>query len=156
MSKIVFFIVILFFSNSSLATKIKPMPLNELIEKSDYVLIGTVKDIKIFNKNGKEKKWFGLVTGPGIENTIYQYIEIDKENILKTSGGAIPDTYKAEIWKMWHKDLESERDLYLGKKVVLFLKGSNFEPVYLPEYIHLIYTPEVIAEIKELIEYPKK
>ncbi len=156
MNKIVLFVVVLFFSSSSLATKIKPTPLIELISKSDYVLVGTVKDVKLFNKNGKEKKWFGLVTGPGIENTLYQYIEIDKENILKTSGGEIPNVYKAEIWKMWHKDLEGERDLYLGKKVVIFLKGSNFEPVSLPEYIHLIYKPEVLTEIEGLIEQPKK
>lgn len=53
---------------------------------------------------------------------------------------------------MWHKDLKSERELYLGKQVVLFLKGSNFEPVSLPEYIHGVYKPEVLSEIKRLIE----
>lgn len=59
MRKIVLFIVVLLFSSSSLATKIKPTPLNELIEKSDYILIGTVKDVKIFNKMVKRRN--GLV-----------------------------------------------------------------------------------------------
>jgi hypothetical protein len=155
MKKLIFFIVVIFFSSSSFATKIKPTPINELIDKSDYVLIGTVKEIKLFNEKGKEKRWFGLVTGPGIENTLYYYIEIDKEHILKGSSALVPNTYKAEAWKMWHKELKSERELYLGKQVVLFLKGNNLEPTSLPEYIHRIYKPEILAEIEEAVKKSK-
>lgn len=151
MKNILFFMAMLI-SGSTFATKIVETPLNELVKKSDYVLVGTVKDIKLFNKNGKEKKWFGLSTGPGIDNTLYYYIELDKDHALKGSGASLPDIYKAEIWKMFHKNLKDERELYLGRQVVLFLKGNNLEPVSLQEYIHVIFNPEMLTEIEELIK----
>lgn len=141
----------LFFSDLSFATKIDPTPLNELARQSDYVLVGTVKEVKLFNKNGKEKRWFGLYTGPGIENVLYHYIEIDKNLILKSAGEEVPANYKAKIWNMWHKDLKDEREQYVGNRVVLFLKKPNFAPVSIPEYIHLIYKPEDLIEIQEII-----
>lgn len=151
MKKIGVFIATLLLSSVALATKIQPVSTDDLVHQADYVLVGTVKDVKLFNEKGKEKKWFGLRTGPGLDNTLYYYIDIDKARTLKGNRDAVPETYKAEIWKMWHKELKSERELYNGKQVVLFLKGNDLQPVSLSEYIHVISSPDTLVDIEKAL-----
>jgi len=50
-----------------------------------------------------------------------------------------------------HKELKSERELYNGKQVVLFLKGNDLQPVSLSEYIHVISSPDTLVDIEKAL-----
>jgi hypothetical protein len=132
------------------------MELSELVKKSDFILVGRAVEIKIYDSHGKEVAAENAHVGPGTGNKMYYYISINESETLKSMNRSYPATYKALVWEGAIRNLTEERELFLNKKVVLFLKGNNLEPASQVEYLHVGASKETIEEIKQEIAKQKE
>ncbi|BBM85520.1 hypothetical protein [Candidatus Uabimicrobium amorphum] len=111
------------------ATKIMPKKLSELVKESDHVLIVKIEKITMIDGNGKEIKNLDARTGPGLKNQIQYHVVVEKNGVLKTNAKKSPQKLIVGLWRMWHSSLGSHQDMK-DKKVIMLLKGKNFERVY--------------------------
>jgi hypothetical protein len=109
------------------ATSVRPMPLDEMVSRADYVLVATVVKVDMVNGRGWAVSDPEARTGPGSENQIRLHLRAD--DILK-SKRIVPRTVIVPLWKMWHYSLGSIREQVEGTRGIFLLKGNDFQPAY--------------------------
>ena len=144
----VFTSFLFFFIGNIYATSIPEMSLPELVELADHVVIGTVCQVDIVDKENEEISDLQARTGPGLDNQIRLHIEIDE--VIYTST-VVPEKLVIGLWSAWHNSLGGAKDAWEGKRQIFLLKSDSFKLVY-PAYFrrNVEEQPRIEAILNEL------
>ena len=116
------------FASLASATMVEQKPLKELVLLSSNIWGGEVTAVRMTNAKGKDIKNLEARTGPGLENTIYLDVTINKSLILKTNKSDIPTIISIPLWQMWHYSLGQIREIVGSKSI--FLLTEDLKPAY--------------------------
>lgn len=102
--------------------------LPNLVAKADFILIGTVTKIDLFEPDGRRlTKEYYSANGPGRNNTIRFLIKVDQAHPLKSKTKDLPKNLViSTIWKYF--STVPQMQAFQGQTMI-FLLGDKFEPV---------------------------
>ena len=72
------FLILIFLSSTSFATKYMAMSLEEKVQSSDLIVIAKVQQLRCLSKTGKSMPAFDNCTGPGIQNKLTYTLEVQE------------------------------------------------------------------------------
>lgn len=127
--------------------KIKVTPLNELVQKSDHIVISKVVKVDMIHlKTGKIINDKNARTGPGIPHQIRLHLEVDASSYLKTNGEKKKRSMVIPLTTMRHLSLSSVLD-YVGTKRILLLEGKEYKKVTSYSFLRDFNEKEKIQEL---------
>jgi hypothetical protein len=106
------------------------MPLEQMVQSADHIVIGQVVDADLVDKFGKVSNDPNETTGePGSQNTIRLHIKVDK--VLATNIKKFPKLLKVPLNPAFHYSLGQIKTAHSGKATpfLVLLKGPSFEPI---------------------------
>lgn len=108
------------------ATSIVPMTLDELLARTDHVLLATITAVDMVDGQGRPVTDPHARTGPGMPNRIRYHLRVDRTVV--SDAAKAPATLLVPEWPMWHYTLGSVQESATGQQRVFFLRGPAFVP----------------------------
>ncbi len=121
-------LVLLLIANVAFATSVEPKSLKDLVREASNIFSGKVVEVRMTDNDGHEIFDPDAMTGPGINNTIYFDVDIDQDQILKSSVLPLPMKVSIPLWQMWHYSLGDLKDVEGTQS--FFLLDDEMKPVY--------------------------
>lgn len=115
-------------ATTSSATSIAPKSLDELVEDAEHIVVATVIDVDMVDKDGASITDLEARTGPMLGNQLRLHLLV--EDVVYARQGQVPTRIMVPLWTMWHMNLRGQRESSLGERGIFLLKGKNYEPVY--------------------------
>lgn len=118
------------FTGVCFATTPLQASLEEMAESADHILVGKVIGVDAIDSNGRILNGLGVMTGPGLGNTIRLVIEI--QEVIVSAATSVPNVIRVPLDPDMHYNLgqvaavESEST----EPFLLLLKGTDFEPIF--------------------------
>ena len=113
----------------SLATSYEQKSLADLVAMADYIVVGKITKVAMFDKKGKEIKDPKARTGPGLDNELRLYVRVDRGGILKISKKPIPTDIVVPLPKMNHDELGHWKE-NIGHAYIFLLEADPIQEVY--------------------------
>ena len=116
------------FMTSAFGTSVEEMSLKEMVSLSKNIWGGEIIAVRMTDSKGRSITNPEARTGPGLHNTLYFDVAVEKHQVLKSTKSDIPARISIPLWQMLHLSLGSmKRDI--GRKS-FFLLTEDLEPVY--------------------------
>jgi hypothetical protein len=131
----------------SLATQIAFRDLTNLVNSADHVLVGTVTNVTMIDRDGHAITDDKARTGPGLENEIRLHVKIGKADVLASNATNTPDSIVIPLWQLWHFTLGQIRKDAEGKSFIFLLKGPDYQRVYEGLFFRELSERDEIARI---------
>ena len=114
------------------ATSVIPMPLEQMTQEADHVVVARVAAVDMIDGRGSPVTDPEARTGPGEGNRIRLHLAV--EEVLYTRQGPLPDAIVVPLWPMWHYTLGLITQSAAGSRSIFLLKGDDFQPAYPAEF----------------------
>lgn len=137
MKKLIILSTLLLLANSSYATKLQKITIDELFAKSDHVLTGYITSLELVDAQNNKLRSDDSPTGIGSGNKIRMTIEID--DIIKTTSKNIPTTLTIVYRSSIHRSMKARRES-IEYKQIFFLSGDDFIPAARDQFYKPITT----------------
>ncbi|MEZ5413844.1 MAG: hypothetical protein R3F03_05960 [Opitutaceae bacterium] len=132
----------------ALATEKVERPLPELIAEADYIVVGKITRVAMFDRRNREVTDPRAETGPGLENEIRFFVRVAPDGFLKVRK-SLPQDIVIARWKMWHMDLATMKEEAEGNSYIFLMESDPSRPVFtLEERLFLDSRSEVEALIQ--------
>jgi hypothetical protein len=100
----------------------------ELIKKTDHILVGRIIGVDMIDANGKQITDPNSSTGPGIKSKIRLIITVDQ--VIQSNISVVPKTLYVPLDSFMHYSLGAIKEHYpeITEQRLILLSGSNFQP----------------------------
>ena len=139
--------IVLSFSASAYATKIKSTDLAVLVARAEYIVVGKVVKVDMIDANGHQVLDKKIKTGFRSGNTIRYYVDIDRKKTLKGNSKSIPRRLVLPDWNKWIRSLKGAEEDCGGQTCIFLLSGPNFSPAPPAEFMRDIDEKKEIEKI---------
>ncbi len=122
------FLLLFFVSNTAFASFPIEVTDEELITKTDHILIGRVIGVDMIDGDGNQVTDLKARTGPGLNNKIRLIFAVDE--VLVTNSSSVAEKLFIPLDSFMHFSLGQIREHYpenTGQRLLL-LSGSEFQP----------------------------
>jgi hypothetical protein len=103
-------------------------PLSEIVKVSEYVFAGEVVGVRMTDGKRKPVTDPEARTGPGLDNTIWLDVAVDRDLILKAPASKIPERVSVSLWTTRHCTLGQIKEADHSK--FFFLLDKEFKLTY--------------------------
>lgn len=132
----------------ALATEKVERPLPAMIAEADYIVVGKITRVAMFDGHNREISDPRAETGPGLENEIRFFVRVASDGLLKMRK-SLPQDIVITRWKMWHMDLATMKAEAEGNSYIFLLKSNPSRPILTLE--ERLFT-ESRSEIEAIIQ----
>ena len=133
----------------ALATSTPPVSLEVRVKSADHVFIGIATGFQLLDQSGSRP-----VSTPDTKQIgLTYYITVRPVEVLKSTLQTLPPSLIVTNSHQMLVTPESERERFIGKKLVYFLSGTNFVPVNAYQFTEAL---DSLTNITRLIQSEKK
>jgi len=106
-------------------TSVPPRPLDWLVGNSEYIFIGVATNLDVTTSVGV------TVSSPDaqIAGTDICHLSIQVVEVIKSGTNLPPKVVTVTYSNQWIRTLDGEKQAFLGKRMVYFLRGDDYQPV---------------------------
>jgi hypothetical protein len=121
-----YFLIFLFMSMPfAHSTTYANIPLSELVQRSEHIIIATVKEVEVIDRNGNVLR---DPNGRTRGNTVRFYLVLRENGVIKTSLDVFPKEIVVDEQTKLITTVSMVRSA-VGEKIICLLVGKNFSPV---------------------------
>ena len=126
-------------------TSVPPRPLDWLVGSSGHIFVGVATNLDVTTPAGVR------VSSPDaqIAGTDVCHLSIQVVEVVKSGTNLPPQVVTATYSNKWIRTLDGEKQAFLGKRMVYFLRGDDCHPVDSFQFTAPI---ERLDEVKDLVK----
>lgn len=125
-------------------TSVPPRPLDWLVRSSQHIIIGVATNLAVSTRDGKTVlSPDAQIAGDDVCSLSVQVVEV-----IRSDAKAMPKTVTVTYSNKWIRTVDHERKAYVGKKMIYFLRGKDYAPVDVFQFIESV---ERLNDIKDLL-----
>ncbi|HUJ10126.1 MAG TPA: hypothetical protein VL171_08880 [Verrucomicrobiae bacterium] len=126
------------------ATSVPPRPLDWLVRSSQHIIIGVATNLDVSTQDGKPVS----LPDAQISGTDVCRLSVEVVEVIESDAKPVPKTVTIAYSNKWIRTLDGERKAYLGKRMIYFLRGKDYAPVDVFQFVGSV---EQLAEVRDLL-----